>query len=81
MLPSLAAMLFVLGTPPDLTERPSYLFHMQTGPDQKIHLTGTRYRAQPGDLVLFDSHDALTAKMYAWSGTGRSAGATTDQGW
>jgi hypothetical protein len=70
MLSSLAAMLAMLGMPPELTERPSYLFQIQAGPDQKTNLNGRHYDAQPGDLVLFDDHNTLTAKVYRWSGTG-----------
>jgi hypothetical protein len=68
---SLFAMLFVLAGPPDVDERPSYLFQMKSGPDHAVQLTGERYHPQPGDLVLFDSHSELNAKLYAWCGTGR----------
>ena len=71
MLPSLVAMLFVLGTPPELTVRPSYLFETLPGPDAKTHWCGQRYDPQPGDLVLFDDHSALTARAYRCCGTGR----------
>ena len=67
---SLAAMLFVLGSPPELPERPSYLFQMHSAPGKKIQLTGQRYHPQPGDLILFDSHDTLIKKLYHISNSG-----------
>ena len=71
MLSSLAAMLCLLGSPPDAANRPSFLFTMETGPEQKIHLRGDRFYPQPGDLVLFDSHNTLITKLYHCCGSGR----------
>jgi hypothetical protein len=70
MLPSLVAMISLLGTLPELTERPSYLFQMQSGPDHKVRLISQRYHPQPGDLILFDSHDTLITKIYQTCGSG-----------
>jgi hypothetical protein len=71
MLSSLVAMLCLLGAPPDTAVPPSYLFNMETGPDHKIQLRGARYHPQPGDVVLFDSHNTLITQLYRWCGTGR----------
>ncbi|MBI1831392.1 MAG: hypothetical protein HYR84_08080 [Planctomycetes bacterium] len=71
MFASLAAVGFLFAGPPGTNETPSYLFHMQTGADGKVHLVGKRYQPKPGDLVLFDDHNPLTAKVYSCCGTGR----------
>jgi hypothetical protein len=47
----------------------SFLFKMAVDPSGKIHLHGTPYLAQPGDLVLFDDHSKLTAACYRFVGT------------
>lgn len=65
----LVALLFLLADPP--LERPAYLFQMKTGPDQQIQLVSERYRPQPGDLVLFDNHNPINAKLYQYCGSGR----------
>lgn len=64
MLPSLAAVICLWGVPPEYLARPAYLLQMYSGPDNKVHLKAERYQAQPGDLVLFDSHDTLIKKLY-----------------
>jgi hypothetical protein len=63
------AMLFVFA-PPAMTEPSSYLFDLQTGSNQKVQLVGRRYHPQPGDLVLFDDHHEIAARLYSWCGTG-----------
>jgi hypothetical protein len=68
MLSSLLAV-FLFGTP-GADEHASYLFHMQAGPDQKSQMRGERFNPQPGDIVLFDDHSPLTAKVYRFIGTG-----------
>ena len=66
---SLVAILFAVAVTPEISERPGYLFQMQSGPDHKIQLSGQRFHAQPGDLILFDSHDTLTTKIYHYVGS------------
>ncbi|MBI3823890.1 MAG: hypothetical protein HY289_14570 [Planctomycetes bacterium] len=70
MTSSLIAMLFLFSPPTDLGERPAYLFKMHPGPDDKVRYVGQRYHAQPGDLILFDDHNPLTARIYQCCGTG-----------
>jgi len=65
MLSSLVALAALVGTPPELTERPSYLFNMTDTP-----MRAARYSPQPGDILLFDDHNPVTAKIYRWFGTG-----------
>jgi hypothetical protein len=66
MLPSLVALASLFGTSPETLERPSYLFKMTepVAPER-----GERYQPQPGDILLFDDHSALTAKIYRLVGT------------
>ena len=59
-------LLLVLATPPDVSERPSYLFQFQ-----KDNLVGRRYRPQPGDLLLLDDHHEIAATLYHICGTGK----------
>jgi hypothetical protein len=70
MLSSLIAMLSLLGTLPEPVERPAYLFNLQSGPAQKRELRGERYRARPGDIVLFDDHNTFMKRLYHCCGTG-----------
>ncbi|MBM3994977.1 MAG: hypothetical protein FJ303_12615 [Planctomycetes bacterium] len=71
MLASLAVAGFLFTASPQATNPNSYLFHMQTGADGKVHLVGKRYQPQSGDLILFDDHNPVTAKIYSCCGTGR----------
>jgi hypothetical protein len=58
----------LVGWPPDALL--PHLFEIHSGPAGKVRLVGRRYHPQPGDLVLFDSHDPVMAKAYSYSGTG-----------
>ncbi len=71
MLSSLVGMLCLFGLPPEPLQRPAYLFQAQTGPDHKTHFTSQSYHAQPGDIVLFDDHSSLMAKLYNCCGSGK----------
>jgi hypothetical protein len=51
------------------TEQPSYLFKMESSPNGAIELRAERYRPQPGDIVLFNDHCPITAKVYQLAGT------------
>lgn len=66
LLTSLLALASIAGTLPETLERPSYVFNMTlpTPPDR-----GERYRPRSGDILLFDDHSALTAKIYRLVGT------------
>lgn len=67
MLSSFFVLVSLLGTQP---ERPSYLFQVQAGPNQKLHLQGAPYRPRPGDILLFNDHSTLTQRIYHCCGTG-----------
>jgi len=65
MLSTVLALAF-FGPLPETLERPSYLFKMtETTPPQRSE----RYRARAGDILLFDDHSPLTAKIYRMVGT------------
>ena len=66
MFASLVVLASLLGTPPEGAERPSYLFTM-SGPAALERAES--YRAQPGDIVLFDDHNHIMAKIYRCCGT------------
>jgi hypothetical protein len=70
MLASMFTMLSFVGTPPELTERPAYLFKTQDMSDRATTIDGERYRAQPGDILLFDDHSWLTHHVYRFRSTG-----------
>lgn len=66
MLSSLMVLASLVGTTPETAEHQSYLFKMT---DPSASECGERYRPQAGDIVLFDDHSALTAKIYSCCGT------------
>src|SRR5437870_3067662 len=69
MFTSLFAILTLISPPAEALERPSYLFAAQNLSDPAIRVRAERYRARPGDLLLFDDHSALTHQVYRWRGT------------
>ena len=68
MFSSLVALAAFLGSNPEAVERPTFLFKMT---DASAPQRGERYRAQPGDILLFDDHSAWMAKIYRAVGTDR----------
>src|SRR5262245_61333898 len=66
MLSCFVAVASFFGTLPETIERPSYLFKMT---DPTPSERGERYRARAGDILLFDDHSTLTAKIYRLVGT------------
>jgi hypothetical protein len=67
MLSTIVVFASLMGT---TTDRPSYLFQVQSGADQKLHLQGAPYQPRPGDILLFDDHSTLTQRIYHCCGTG-----------
>jgi hypothetical protein len=65
MLSSLLVTLLV-GTPPEVVERPAFLFHMEA---DGHNLQAERYRPRSGDIVLFDDHHPWQRKLYRCCGT------------
>ncbi|MBI2803587.1 MAG: hypothetical protein HYX68_01220 [Planctomycetes bacterium] len=70
MAASFVALLSLFAAPPEAQDRPAYLFQMQARATDSIQLHGIPYRAQPGDILLFDDHSTLTAAVYRYVGTG-----------
>lgn len=66
MLPLLVAVTTLLGTPPEVESRPSYLFKMMEADPPK---RGELYCPRPGDIVLFDGHCTNMIKLYRLCGT------------
>jgi hypothetical protein len=70
MFSSLVAAFAMFGTMPQLAFDPGYLHKIEIARDRSIELRGKRYAPQPGDILLFDDHSSLTAKIYRFGGTG-----------
>jgi hypothetical protein len=68
MFTSLTALLALAGTA--LDSQSGYLFKISAGPDRSIRFQGERYQPQPGDILLFDDHNRISAKAYHTLGTG-----------
>lgn len=66
MLPSVVALAMFFGAFPETLERPSYLFKTN---EPTLPERGERYRPRAGDILLFDDHSPLTAKIYRLVGT------------
>src|SRR5262245_47090203 len=62
MLPPLVVLVAFVVQSPEFQERPAYLF-------QAIDKPGNRYRPQAGDILLFDDHSPVTARIYNIFGT------------
>ncbi len=52
-----------------LEPAPAYIFRINASPDNTARMEGERYRPQPGDILLFDDHNTLSAKLYRTCGT------------
>jgi hypothetical protein len=72
MTPSLIAMLAVIAPIVDRHAGPhvGYRFDPQHLSKDASTIKGPAYRPQPGDIVMFDDHNAWTAKIYRSFGTG-----------
>lgn len=66
MFASLVAFASVIGTSEAPSHQTAYLFKMTEGASSE---RGHVYRPQPGDILLFDSHDAFMTKVYRCCGT------------
>jgi hypothetical protein len=69
MLSPLLVMLAMMGTQPQTTNRPSYLFKTDFEVNLPDNLRPERYCPRAGDLVLFDDHARWQRKLYECCGT------------
>ena len=72
MLPSVIAMFVFAGplAPPETAARFGHLFDPHKISSETADLKGQTYQPKPGDIVMFDDHNAWTAKVYRFIGSG-----------
>jgi hypothetical protein len=72
MIPSLIAMLAVIAPIAESNAAPrfGYRFDPQQIAKDAATAKGQAYRPRPGDIVMFDDHNAWTARIYRTIGTG-----------